>query len=191
MHTMTRFVRSAWLGLLAVSLAACGDSTGPRVLTLEQVEDMLEAMTEVQSLGVVPGANLAVVTVSETVDCPNGGSATVNGSVDDHGTTTSATVAITQSFSGCKSTSSRGRVWTFDGDPNIATNLSVTSNPTTQAFTITGTQVGGVRFSSDLGSGSCAINLNISFSGDEDSFEASINGTACGHNIQQSISITS
>jgi hypothetical protein len=188
--TSATLIRRACLGLLTLTLAACGDSTGPRVLTQEQVEDMLEAMAEVQSIPAL-GAGLAVVTVSETVSCPNGGSATVNGSIDDHGTTTTATVSITEIFSGCKSTSSRGRVWTFDGDPNITTNLSVTSDPATQAFTITGTRVGGVRFSSDLGSGSCALNLNISFSGDEDSFEASINGTACGHTIQQSISITS
>ena len=58
-------------------------------------------------------------------------------------------------------TESNGRVWTFDGNPNIVTNVSLTSNQTTGAFTMTATQKGGIKFTSDLGSGSCAIALSL------------------------------
>jgi len=189
--TSGTLIRRASVALVAFTLAACGDSTGPRAnLTEEQVSDMLDAMSAVSSFGSVPGAGMAVVTVSETVDCPNGGTATASGSVNENQAAGTATVQVTQSFSGCKATSSSGRVWTFDGNPNIVTSMSTTYNQTTGAFSITGTQIGGIRVASDLGSGSCDINLSITFTGDADSFSGSINGSACGHTIQQSMSVS-
>ena len=186
-----QLLRRASAAVLALTNAACGDSTGPRAnLSEAQVADMLEAMSEVASFGTVPGAPLAVVNVSQTVDCPNGGSANVSGSVNENQAAGTATVQITQGFSGCKATSSAGRVWTFDGDPSIVTNLSTSYNATTGAFSITGTQVGGIKVTSDVGSGSCQINLTISLSGDQTSFQGSLSGSACGHNIEQSMSVS-
>ena len=189
--TSATLIRRASVALVAFSLAACGDSTGPSAnLTEEQVGDMLDAMSAVSNFGSVPGTAMAVVTVSETVDCPNGGTATASGTVTENTLAGTATVQFTQSFNGCKATSSAGRVWTFDGNPNIVTNLATTYNATTGAYSITGTQVGGIKVSSEVGSGSCDINITISFSGDPNSFNGSISGSACGRNIQQSISVT-
>ena len=189
--THETLTRRACLALVAFALVGCGgDSTGPSVtLTEEQVADMMDAMTAVNALGGVATTQMTVVNVSQTVDCPNGGTYSVSGSVNDNSGSGSATIHVTQGFNGCKATSKQGRVWTFNGMPNIATDISMTANQQTQAFSITGTQVGGITFSSDLGSGSCGINLTIALSGDADSFEGSINGTACGHTIQQSMSV--
>lgn len=201
--TSATILRRASVALAALTLA-CGDSTGPQAkLTEEQVSDMLEAMSAVASLGDVPGAGMAAdpfgtvtamanatVSVSQTVDCPNGGTASVNGTATDNPTAGTMTAQITQNFTGCRATSESGRLWTFDGNPNIVTNVSASFNETTGAFSLTATQVGGIRVASDVGSGACQINLTLTMSGDDTSFTGSLSGSACGHNIQQSVTVT-
>ena len=192
-------LRGASVALAAFSLA-CGDSTAPSVtLTEAQVGDMLEAMSAV-SLGAVPAPGMfihradqtanATVTVSETVDCPNGGSATVNGTVTDNAAAGTFTAQVTQGFTGCKASAESGRVWTFDGNPNIVTNMSGSANPTTGAFSLTATQTGGVKFASDLGAGSCALDLTLTMTGSATSSSATLSGTACGRTIQRTITVT-
>lgn len=175
---------------LAALTLACGDATGPSTnLSEEQVGDMLDAMSAVASFGSVPGIAPAVVNVSQTIDCPNGGSASVGGTINTNDAAGTATVQFTQGFSGCRATSKKGRLWTFDGDPNIITIVSVSYNEVTGAFSITGSQVGGIRFASDLGSGSCPINLAFTFSGNASSISGTLSGSACGRTIEQSISV--
>ena len=194
-------IRRASVALAALTLA-CGDSTGPSNLSEEQVGDMLDAMSAVSIYGDVPGASMsmaglrlapqtanATVSLSHTISCPNGGSASVNGTATDD-EAGNATAQITQSFSSCAATSSEGRLWTFDGNPNIVTNMTASYNETTGAYSMTATQVGGIRFASNLGSGSCQIDLTFTMSGNETSFSASISGNACGHSIQQSVEVT-
>lgn len=199
------FVRRASVALAAFTLA-CGDSTAPK-LSEAQVQDMADALFAVAWSGdaAAPGGTSmsaspfgefkptsanATVNVSQTVDCPNGGTAGVNGTAtsDDAAGTFSATV--TQTFTACSATSSQGRVWTFTGNPNIVTSISASSNQTTGAFSMTLTQVGGVKFESDLGAGACAINLTYTLSGNQTSLSASLNGSACGRNISQTINVT-
>jgi hypothetical protein len=194
-------VRRASLALVALTLA-CGDSTGPARLSEEQVVDMLEAMSSVAYTGDIPGgasfsrASLwaapqtanATVSVSQTVSCPNGGTASVNGTATDNPDAGTASAHIVQSFAGCAATSSENRVWTFNGD--ITTDLSSSHNETTGAFSMTVTQVGGIGFASNLGNGNCPINLTLTMSGNETSFSLTMNGTACGHTIQQSFDYT-
>lgn len=151
---------------------------------------MLDAMSVVAPVASVPGVSQMVVDFSQTVDCPNGGSASVNATINGDQAAGTATVQVTQGFSGCMVTSKKGRVWTFDGDPNVVTNLSLSHNATTGAFSITGSRVGGIKFASDLGSGSCPINLTFTLSGNASSFNGSLTGSACGHNIEQTISVT-
>ena len=189
--------------VLAALTMACGDSTGLSNLSEEQVGDMLDAMNAVSyaanvpvpgtafsraSLKFAPQTANAVVTVSETVDCPNGGSASYNGSVDSNEEAGTLSAQVNQAFNGCAAPSSEGRVWTFDG--NVASNLSASSNEAAGTFTMTATQVGSIQASSNLGSGSCAINLTLTMSGTETSLSASLSGSACGRNIQQSIEIS-
>lgn len=200
--TSATLFRRASVALAAFTLA-CGDSTGLSNLSEEQVGDMLDAMNAVSYAGNVPipGAALsraslrlapqtanAVVSVSETVDCPNGGSASYNGTVDSDEEAGTLSAEVSQSFAGCAAPSSEGRVWTFNG--NVATDLEASSDEAAGTFTMTATQVGAIQASSNLGSGSCAINLTLTMSGTETSLSFSLSGSACGRNIEQSIEVS-
>lgn len=192
--------RGASVALAAASLA-CGDSTAPNVtLTDAQVGDMLDAITAVSFASTGAGGGLFVhgagetanvtVTLSETVSCPNGGSASVNGTVTGDPATGAFSAEVTQGFTACAAPSKQGRVWTFDGDPNIVTELSGTENATTGAFSLTATQVGGVKFASNLGAGSCALDLALTASGNATSGTVTLSGTACGRTIQRTVTVT-
>jgi hypothetical protein len=199
--TSATLIRRASVALTALTLA-CGDSTGPANLSEEQVGDMLEAMSTVSYMGEgMPGtastggfgaalqlAN-ATVTVSETAECPNGGSASYSGTVVDN-EDGSGSAEITQTFSDCAGTSAQGRVWTFNSDPSIVTEMSFSFNESTGAFSMTASQVGGIRFASDLGSGRCDVDVTFTMSGTQNSLSASVSGQACGRSIQRSITVS-
>lgn len=187
------------MALAVFTLACGGDSTAPNVTLSEaQVGEMLDAMSAVAAFdasgqpALRAGGQTANATLSfaNTVSCPNGGNYNVNGTVSDGATAGTGTLHITQNFSACAATSEQGRVWTFNGDPHIVTDVTTSYNQTTGVYSMTATQVGGVRFSSNLGSGSCEVNLTFTLTGDQTSFSGSLSGTACGRTIQQSVQLT-
>jgi hypothetical protein len=186
-----RTLRTLTVASLAVMLAGCGDSTGPNVtLNDEQVADMMEAMANAGVAGFVPPGNLAVVTINESVECPNGGTVSIAATIDENTTTGAVSMTITQGFAGCKSASSSGRVWTFNGKPNIVTTFSGSENAATGVFSMNGTQKGGVSFASELGSGACDFDITFSMSGNDNTgqFSSTMSGTVCGRSVSQSIS---
>ena len=205
--TRTTLLRGAAVALVSLTFG-CGDSTGPNTrLSETQLNEMLDAMSAVSALAALPvpgmgtggssalrAANVpmanATVTVSETVDCPISGSATVNGTVTDDQATNSMTAQVTQTYNDCAATSSEGRTWTFNGNPNIVTNLSASSNESTGAFSLTMSQVGGISFASDVATGSCQINLTLTMTGTQQSLSMNLSGSACGRNVSQSIEVT-
>ncbi|HEU4995889.1 MAG TPA: hypothetical protein VFT29_13785 [Gemmatimonadaceae bacterium] len=186
---------------MTVTLAACGDSTAPNAnLSEEQIADMLDAMSAVGAFSVgSPAANVhapsnaaianamanAMASVSETVECPQGGTASLTGTAN--GTENQATMQVKLDWNACKGTSSSGRLWTFDGDPNITLNATITNNPTTGAFSMTATERGGIRFASDIGEGHCSVDLTLSISSNGDTATASISGQVCGKPVTQSM----
>ena len=189
---MLRIIRGIAATSLALTIAACGDSTAPNVtLDDEQVADMMDAMANAGVAGFTPPpvGNLAVITINESVECPNGGTSSFAATIDENSTTGAMSMTITQGFANCKSTSSTGRVWTFNGKPNIVSTFNGTSNATTGAFTLSGTQKGGITFSSNLGTGSCDFDVTFSMSGNENTeqFSGSMTGTVCGRSISQSL----
>lgn len=188
-----RLIRSLAVASLALTFTACGDSTAPNLeLTEDQVADMMDALSTagLAGFGSTTG-NFAVVTINESVECPNGGTATVNASIDDGNTGTTVTMSITQGFSNCKATSSQSRLWTFNGNPNIVSTFTATSNEQTGAFSFSGTQKGGITASSDLGSGACSWDVTYSMSGNNNTgqFSGSVTGTVCGRSVSQSVSV--
>jgi hypothetical protein len=186
-----RLLRLATASLF-LSIAACGDSTGPVTLSEEQISDMMDAMANAGTPGFVPPVgNLAVTTVTGTSDCPNGGTTTLNGTIDDNEATGSFSMTITQGFTNCKSASSSGRVWTFNGKPNIVVTMTGSENANTGAFTFSTSQTGGLSFASDIGAGDCEFNVTISMSGNynTEQFSGSISGSVCGRNVSQSLSV--
>lgn len=177
---------------LFLAVGACGDSTAPVTLTEEQIDDMMDAMANAGTPGFVPPVgNLAVTTVTGTSDCPNGGTTTLDGTMDENEATGAFSMTITQGFTNCKSTSSSGRVWTFNGKPNIVIAMTGTQNQDTGAFTFSTTQTGGLSFASDVGAGDCVFDVTISMSGNYNSeqFSGSISGSVCGRNVSQSLSV--
>jgi hypothetical protein len=66
--------------------------------------------------------------------------------------------------------------------------MSFTSNQTTGAFQMTGSQNGGLSFSSNGASGRCSISINYSVSVTSSGTETgSITGTVCGKSVNQSL----
>lgn len=181
---------------VVLSVAACGDSTAPNVnLSDEQIAEMMEALANAGLFGVTPppvgGGSMAIVTLNESVECPNGGTASVSATINDNETNGSIAISITQGFTNCKATSSAGRMWTFNGNPNIVTTFNGTSNEQTGAFTLNGSQTGGILVSSDLGSGACAFDVTYAMSGNDNTgaFQGSVTGTICGKDFSQSLTI--
>jgi hypothetical protein len=181
-----------------VLAAACSDSTAPNVqLDDAQVDDMMEAFSALGTQNVTPTnfpANMAAVTlnVNASVECPQGGTRSYTGSwtVDDE--TDELSHAVTHDFAACRATAaSTGRVWTFDGEPNIVSTFNISTDPTSEVTTFTGTQTGGVRFTSDLGTGVCNLNTTTTMTltpaaspGGAGSFTLSITGTVCGRSVE-------
>lgn len=199
--------------LSALTLAACGDGNSPALITLTeaQAEDMMDALAAAGAFDAGTGmsvastgraSNAAIVAtavVNTTVDasapCPNGGTAGVKGSLsmnDNAAPTITMTMQVTQTFSGCKSTSSAGTLWTFNGAPNITSSFSMTMNQNTGTFSATGTQKGALDVAGPDGSGRCPIDVSFNFSGNElaGTFSGTVNGTVCGVSISQTIDVT-
>ena len=200
--------------LSVVALAACGDGNGPALITLNQAqaEDLMDALASAGAFDPSTGlsvaqaaraSNAAVVanavfttTVEASGPCPNGGTAGINGSMtlnDNNAPTITMTMQVAQTFSGCRSTSTEGNLWTFNGAPNIASSFSMTMNESTSAFSMTGTQKGALDVTGPEGSGRCPIDISFNFTGNDQTgtFSGSVTGTVCGVSISQTMDLTS
>jgi hypothetical protein len=197
---MHKTFRRALLAALAVAVSACGDSPlGPEAdLTQEEVEEMMDAMSAVGAFSFFPtgmsvqsldGKVAAIVTpFNESGDCPNGGTVSTNGSININETTGNFSAEYSSNYNNCKAQSSTGRIWTFNGDPNISNTMSFTSNQSTGAYTVSGTQSGGLRFSSSGASGRCNISLNWTMTTSASGVASgNLTGTVCGESVSQSI----
>ncbi len=196
MHTT---LRRAFVAAMAFSIAACGGDNplGPEAdLTQAQVAEMMDAMSAIGAFSPVgfsmqsANSNVAFIVsqLNESAPCPNGGTVSTTGSMNINETTGNFTAQITNNYNNCKATSSAGRVWTFNGDPNIAQTMSFTSNQTTGAFSMTGSQSGGLSFSSNSASGRCNVSINYTVSIAANGTETgTMTGTVCGKSVNQSI----
>lgn len=193
--------RSLSAALFALfALSACSDGNAPDALQLTeaQAEDLMEALSSVGAVGLMrqdayrvgDNTQAITVTVDETEPCPNGGTARVQGTFNANDAGTQMTAALVQSYSACKATSNAGRMWTFDGAPNVASNITMTANETTGAFSMNGTQKGAIDASSDIGSGRCVLDLTYTATGNEitGSFSMTMSGSVCGRTISISVS---
>ena len=198
-----RFYGRALVAAMAFSLA-CSDSTAPNIeLTEDQVNDMMDAFSAIGSTPDAASAsnasNMAALIINQTVtvDCPNGGTMTDAGIINANEQTNVITFSSTQTFTACKATSTSGRLWTFDSNPNLTSTFTMTSNEETGAFSMTGSQTGGLRVASDLGSGACEFDVSYTMNitpvpGTEGEFTVtgSVSGTVCGRSIEVDLSVT-
>jgi hypothetical protein len=181
----------------AAALVACGNSTGPVGLTQAQVEDLVDALAAVGRQSSPLGSNVrgdaparvlgVQYPVDETASCPGGGTVRSQGMIDLTETTFSAN--LTQTFTNCVSTSSRNTRWTFNGNPNLTTQMSGTFSQSGGTFTMSGTQSGGISYSSPHGGGSCSVDLSLNVTGNmlTDRATGSVVGTVCGRAINQTV----
>lgn len=187
-----------------LTLAACGGGTEPTKqldLTEAQAEDMMDALSAVgafsgmyrQTAGYGAGRTaLVTVTVDDTTPCPNGGTLRTQGTFNSDDAGSSFSANVTQSYAGCKATSSSGTLWTFNGAPNIATTFTMSFSESTGAYSMNGTQKGALDVASSVGSGRCNIDLTYTASGNDTTgqYTASISGTVCGRTISVTVSET-
>ena len=196
------------LVLATVALTACGENApDPIQLSEAQALDMMDALAATGAMDVgtelsvakAPEANVEAAmnivamavtsTINATAPCPNGGTAGVNGTGTINDDETQITAQVTQTFSNCRSTSSEGTVWMFNGAPSIVTNLSMTSNPSTGAFTLNLSQTGALDVTGPDASGRCVINFTINATGNEndDSGSITVSGSVCGVTFEQTV----
>lgn len=194
MHTT---LRRALVAAMAFTVAACGKDNplGPEAdLTQAQVEEMMDAMSAIGfspvGFDVQTPANVQMIvsSLNESAPCPNGGTVSTSGSMNINEQTGNFTAQFTNNYDNCKATSSAGRVWTFNGDPNISQTMTFTSNQTTGAMSMTGSQSGGLSFSSNGASGRCNISINYSVSISGSGTETgNMTGTVCGKTVNQAL----
>jgi hypothetical protein len=186
--------RLALLLPVAVLIAACSSdaTTEPEAnLTTEEISQAFEALSNVGglTLGFLPiglrdAALMASLTesIDETESCPRGGSTRYRGTVTVNESSGSGSLDIRQTYSNCASDSDNGRVWTFNGDPDVRTRITAGVSASTQQLSITGTQQGAFRFSSDGNSGRCSVDLRLTFT--ETTY--SVTGKICGRPYSES-----
>jgi hypothetical protein len=85
-------------------------------------------------------------------------------------------------YSNCAAQASSGRTWTFNGDPDVRQRLTVSTNLSTGAVTMTGSQVGAIRFNAGSQSGRCSINLTLRLT----ATAYTVSGTVCGQTVSES-----
>lgn len=197
---MQKTFRRALVAAMAVAVSACGDSPlGPEAdLTQEEVAEMMDAMSAVGAFSFFPGSfslqsvdgqvASVVAPFNESADCPNGGTVSTSGNMDVNENTGNVSAQYTSNYNNCKATSNAGRVWTFNGDPNISNTMSFTFNESTGGYAVSGTQSGGLRFSSGSASGRCSISLSWNMSTNANGVATgNLTGTVCGESVSQSI----
>jgi hypothetical protein len=192
------FVRSRPLALLAAltfSIAACGGSdkaSGPSDTGDLSPAEVADALSALSAIGFIGGglfgaqadlpAGLALQSGSQsfnqTEDCPAGGNMRLQGTIS-YNQTGSFSVDLRQTHNNCKAPSETGRVWTFNGSPNLRIQLSSSA----AAASFNGSITGGFRYTSDGSSGSCAANLQLNFN---QAGAGTATGTMCGVNVNES-----
>jgi hypothetical protein len=179
-----RFPRlSAGLVAVALTVGACGDSTGGGN-TIELSETEAEALFEaldvvlggldfgasLSSPAIPAGLSLAVagVPINESGSCPQGGSVSINGDVEEDG----SSFDFTLGFSSCRSQ-----------NHTIGGNLDYTGSIGDESFQFDVNGTLNVTLP-DARSGSCLFDVSISFSGTG----GSVSGSICGQDISESAS---
>lgn len=203
-----RLLKTLFAASLAFSVTACGDDNGlgPTIeLTETEAEEMMEvlgvlafeSMPEGGAAGVAamvrnPEIAFATFNFNETISCPVSGSRHTTGSYNVEETSLSAN--FTQTYTNCAATAQEtGTVWTFNTAPTLTLTFNANSNPTAGTATMTMNFNGGFNVSSNDGqSGSCVITLAWNMTIDEtaQNITASVNGTVCGRQVNQSVDFT-
>lgn len=170
----------------AVVTLGCEDSTtGPSdQLTVAETEALFHGISEVVQ-DTAPDF-VSVSTAGGVIACPLGGQATMG---VEPPTETAGPLRLVTTFDpdGC-GLSSRGYDFTLDGNPSVRTDLTITIDESTFAFSVTGSVTGGVDWDLDDRSGTCMMDLVLSAgldgSGPDGVPTGAVSGTMCDMEVE-------
>lgn len=189
--------RSAIIALPVAALMGCGGDgpTGPtNQLSPDLAIDAFDALGAISGFAYGGGFGPVLraegdvgfptpslsVQLNETEPCPVSGTVRLTGSFTVNDVTGALSADVRETYQNCVSTSSTGRQWTFNGNPNVRTVFAF-SGESEQTFSGTGTITGGFRYSSQGESGSCTMAVTMTFT----ALTGSITGTVCGQAISE------
>lgn len=210
---MSRRVLSALAPVLALGLAACGGgfTASGDPLVESEVQDLAAALAEGGFAGFggfagapsrAPSMADANVTVAlnDTIPCEGNGNVVVAGhlSVSGNQTGTSGTFGFdyTVAHHGCQITTTNGKTFTINGDPNLKAQGDFTFTSGTNTETFQGSLSYDGKFnwtSSDGRAGACGVDLaaNYDFTfSTTTTGTATLTGSVCGVSVNRSLSVT-
>jgi len=190
-HSRTRIgrLRSVILLVALVAIGACSGSddagTGPSNVDTLSAADATDAFSALLTTVLLfqfelSGPAGSPVTVNDTRICPRGGTLLTQGTALDNASTSRFTADVRQTHRDCSAPSDSGRVWTFNGNPNL--RLDVTFNTTSGALIAVIT--GNVRYASEGATGSCTTNVTVNGATDG---TATVTGTLCGRTVSATL----
>ena len=185
--------------VLFLFFAACDDDpVSSEDLSSDEVELMMEAFQNAGILGGpfmslaggMPQNNVAnnVTALSDghaqdfeqTVNCPDGGTATYQGSVTQGENHLSTQLNI--SLNGCSSSDGEENGWVFDGDLDY--NMDFEGDE--ESFEMNGSQEGLIE-TSGYTEASCEMDITYSISGSQTGVSGQVNGSVCGKDASYAI----
>lgn len=198
-----------------VVLGACGDSTEPETDPLTEAEAQeIAAFLMMQSFGATtmpvslqeiasmeagsPPVALARVdfdeTVTETVECPLGGSlqvtAVVDGFVDDETGEFEVDASQTQVYQSCTAQSQADDfTFTIDSAPSVVSDFYFAMNAA-EEMTALGFVEGALDWSSGDRSGRCNIDFQFELATDGVNSTLSASGTVCNVTLEQNVTVS-
>ncbi len=213
---MSRRILFGLAPVLALGLAACGGSftSSGDALAPTEAQDLAAGLVEggFAGFGSFAGAparapSLAAtnvtVTINNTAPCDGGGTVALNGSmtanVNQTGSSGTFGFNYTVAPSGCQVTTSGGKVFTINGDPNLKTQGDFTFSTSGTTESIEGSLNYSGKFgwtSSDGRAGACGVDLTVNYnftfstSGAAPTGSATLSGTVCGVSVSRSVSVT-
>ena len=192
--------RSAIVALPVAALMGCGGGgDGPtgvaNQLSPALAADAFDALSDISgftSLPTLPGPAMRAegdvgfpmssftLDINESEPCPVSGTVRLTGSLTINEETGAITFDIREDYQNCVSTSSSGRQWTFNGNPNVRTVFDF-SGETEETFSGSGAITGGFRYSTPGHTGSCTVAVTMTFT----ALTGSVSGAVCGQAISE------
>lgn len=176
--------------VLVTAVVSCSDNTGPQLsLSQAEITQMLDALGNVglgqgSSVGAASPtlfaapAHGAAPPVTETVTCPQGGTANLAGTIELNASTGVGTENLTFTYSACRSGG-----YQFTGSLRVTGSSTSTSSSLSASSTLTGT----LTIATPTGrSGNCAFNVrrNYYVNFNTGAETAIYSGTICGQSYQ-------
>lgn len=155
-------------------------------MPVSQVRDVVAALAQVSSVDVAqlllgaPAAPVGAATTdffTDTTACPVGGISIVSGKMEFGEPGDPVVFDVRDDFRGCGAPDAKARVWVFDAESPLRSNLVLVTGETGDDPWLTGSLTGRVRFAALGEAGVCEFDVALTGVGEG----ITVSGTACGH----------